>query len=384
MIDASVVSCWFRPGGLDVLMAGMRDQTYPRDRYEVILVDRRYERRHAEVMALAARYGVTNLRHVPEHRRNGPWAVVSSAFNTAFALARGTVILMLTDWTYAPPGWIEAHLRHHDGPPAYVLAPYPYHAVGITRALFDRLASELPGRISRPWAAYADQPKLRMKRDYDLSTQDDRQIHTCLDEDAVLRGEVFDEVSIFEEGLFDPAWLARMPPIPDDGDIRGCWTPAGAWTDPWGTHLKNESVLREVVWRLNGLDVWSERGGRVQIDSEFGLRLEALGVRFLWEPAAVAHTANPRHGICRTRPFGDDARRVAGRWSRADCDAYFERRIVEIRARKFLAAPAPYTLAGLADRLALWRTAAGIDTAPLDVPDRAFYGRDIWPFSPYG
>ncbi len=93
MIDLSVQVCSFRPGGIDILLAGMRDQTYPKDRFELVLVDHRYERRHEQVMALAKRYDLPNVTHVPEHRRNGHWAVTSSAFNTGFALAQGLSLI---------------------------------------------------------------------------------------------------------------------------------------------------------------------------------------------------------------------------------------------------------------------------------------------------
>ena len=379
--DVTVQVVTFRPAGLDVLLAGMRDQTYPKHRFEVVLVDHRYERRHAEVMELAKYYGV-NLIHVPEHRRNGQWGVCSSAFNTGFAVARGRVIIMLVDWTYAPPGWIEAHLRHHFGPPVYVVAPYRYHAVGITKPLYDRLKQEMGGRVSSPWEAFTRQPKLRLKQPFDLTTQDFRADYTCLEEDAVLKGEVLDEVSAFEEGLFDPGWLPRMPPIPDEdpGNRKG---PRSGHFDAFTAHLKNESVPREVIYRLNGTDIWSERGGRMSIDSEWGLRVEALGVQFVWEPQAQTECVNPRHGVCRTMPFGHVEERVGGRWNLADCEAFYGRRRREIREKRYLAAPAPYTLDALAARLEPWRTADWIDPGPLDLSDREFYGRDLWPDSLY-
>lgn len=377
--QVTVVSYTGRPGGVDIFLAGMRDQTFPRDQFEVVLVDRRYERRHQEVMDLARAYGV-RLIHVPEHRRDGRWAVTSSAINTGFALARGRVILLLVDWTYAPPGWIEAHLELHDGPPTYGVAPYYYHAVGITEPMYKRLAKELRKvrHTIRPWSVYANQPKLRMKIPVDLSDQDDRANVRSMDYDAVLRGEVFDEMSVFEDGFFSPAWLPRMPPLPDgDPGLRY------AAVDFAIVHLKNESMLRETAYKLNGTDIWSERGGRMSIDTEFGWRLHALGVKLAWGPKALAHCVNPRHGICRVTPCGDTIERVGGRWNLADCQAFVDRRRVEIAAGFHVPAPAPYTMEGLAEKLEPWRTADVIDTSRLDVPDTEFFGREIWPDSPY-
>ena len=376
MVEISVIAPTYRPGGIDILLAGMRDQTF-KD-FEVVLVDRRYERRHDEVVDLARRYGV-NCLHVPEHRRNGRWGCTSSALNTGFALAGGRVIIMLVDWTYCPPGWIEAHLKHHAQGRSYVLAPYYYHAVGITPAVYQQMQGR--GYQMPPYSDYANQPKLAMKIDFDLSTQDARADGPAVEEDAVLRGEVFDEISVFEEGLFDPAWLPRMPPLPPGDPGQRDRVPGG--THYTWTHLKNESLLREVVVQLNGTDICSERGGRMSIDTEFGLRLSCSGVGFIWEPAALAHCINPRHGVCRVMPFGDLVQRTEGRWNLEDCQAFFNRREQEVRAGKFLAAPAPYTIPELAERLKPWRTADLIDTSGLDKPDLEFFGRDIYPDTPY-
>src|SRR6266853_3506423 len=119
----SVLVSTFRPGGIDMLMAGMRDQTY-KD-FELVLIDRRYALRHDRVQQLAARCGV-KLIHVTEHRRNGKWVSFCSAWNTGMALARGDVLIFLQDYAYTPPGWIEAHLEALGYGRRYVLAPYTY------------------------------------------------------------------------------------------------------------------------------------------------------------------------------------------------------------------------------------------------------------------
>lgn len=356
MPEVSIITCTFRPGGLDISLAGMKDQTF-KD-FEYIIVDHRYERRHQEVMALAKDYNV-NLIHVPEFRRNGKWAVLSSAFHTGFALARGRVVIMLVDWTYAPPGWIEAHWRHHTPAPAeaprYVLGPYIY---------------------------YGQVPELIMKRPFDFSKQSSRSDHKCVEEDEVLRGEIIPEVCAFKEGRFDPSWLPGLAkalwPHQDSRSLG-----AGPDVPFTYTHLKNESILREMVLKLNGVDIISERGGRMSIDTEFGLRVEQAGALLWWEPEALAHCVNPRHTVCRVMPFGADTERVEGRWTVEDCQRYYARREAEIRAGMGLRAPAPHSLEELSQRLEPWRTATEIDTSKLDVPDHEFFGGDVWPDTLY-
>ena len=61
--EISVVTACWRPGGMDLLMQGMHDQTFKN--FEVIMVDRRYERRHKKVMEWAKHYGIECFYHVP-------------------------------------------------------------------------------------------------------------------------------------------------------------------------------------------------------------------------------------------------------------------------------------------------------------------------------
>lgn len=353
MLQVSVVSCSFRPGGIDILLAGMRDQTL-RD-FEVICVDRRYERRHEEVMALARQYGV-NLIHVPECRRNGVWGLTATAMNTGIALARGRVIIQLTDWTYCPPGWLEAHLQHHESSEArYVLSPYTY---------------------------YEQLPELNLLKPFDFSTQSARADVSCTDWDAVLNGEVIPEVCAFKDGPFDPAWLSQMVTSPPPHQDTRAMAPGPGVHYTW-THLKNESALRETYWKVNGVDSWAERGGRMSIDTEFGLQMIHSGVQLWWEPAGHAHCVNPRHTISRVMPFGDASERVAGRWNLVDNQRFFIRREQEITSGARVASPNPYTIEDLAQRLEPWRTAESIDVSNLDIPDERFFGPGIWPNTPY-
>ena len=378
--DVSVICNTFRPGGIDIFLAGMRDQTYPKDRFEVILIDHRYEKRHAEVMALAREYGV-NLIHAPEHRRNGKWAVCASGYNTGFALARGRIILMLVDWTYAPPMWIETHLNHHTGNRCYVIGPYIYHAVGITEEMYRVLSQTGPTRVSPPWSEFTRQPKLRIGHDLVL-LPDNHGSASSPEEALTLQDGVFGEITAFADGLFDPVWLARMPPFPI-GDAAARNIPYPCVVAPGLAHLKNESVARDVVYAINGADTWAERGGRMPMDSEFELRVAAINLPSVWSPDTIVHCVNPRHAVARAMPCSSDSERVDGRWSQRDCMEFLARRKREIAAKEHIYAPAPYRMVDLAKKLDPWRTADTINVSGLDVPDLEFYGREIWPDSPY-
>jgi glycosyltransferase involved in cell wall biosynthesis len=360
--EVSVVTTTFRPGGLDVTLAGMRDQTF-RD-FELVICDRRYEKRHQEVMALADEYGVRAI-HVPEHRRNGKWTTFCSAWNTGFAVARGKYVIILQDYAYCPPGWIAAHLAH--------------------------LRTDLRQYVAGPYA-YTEMPRLRTKIPFDFSQQMDRG-GDCSDEDAVLRGEVLPEMLAFEEGPFQASWCQALKRFeaPHQDVRRGIRPEPGTIEDCW-IHVKNESVARETLWELGGLDERLERG-KGPMDIDLGLRLERAGVQIFWDPTMPEQVVpNPRW-ICRTMPWGAMSRRVSegsyARWSYEDGLAYNERRKREIGAApdivsKIAAAHAKnnYRIEQLAERLEPWRDPRNHPVTSDDIDDDAYWGRQMWPESP--
>ena len=312
MPEVSIVIPTHRRGGLDITLLGMRDQTF-RD-FEVILVDHRYEHRHRGVMALAQEYEVP-LIHVPEYRRNGKWCVSLPAYNTGVALARGRVLMFLSDWTYVPPGWIEAHLQHHGEEPTYVTGRSIRYR-GVTEEAFsDLMAFSSPFNPST-WEG---------KEKYEIT---------------------------------GPAGPGRMPTY--------------AWI-----FMVNDSVLRETVLELNGFDEIYNRG-RGAGDSEWGTRLEVAGVRLWYWPQACTFSPCPR-AVYPQLP-GPAEGRADGRWTREDDFHYFyHKREPEIRASGEVRARNPYDIRELSERLDSWRQADTIDTAPLEMSDRVFWGKDVWP-----
>ena len=352
-IEFSVISCTFRPGGIDVLLAGMRDQTFPRKQFEVIIVDRRWEFRHQEVMALAKEYGLPNVVHVPEYRRNGKWACIGSSWNTGFAVARGNVLGLLQDFAYAPPGWIEAHFHWHTPHSwRYIVGPYTY--LGL--------------------------PPLQLKPPYDSLGFDfsgDR-LH-CTQQGPVLQGKVLDEMFIFQDGMFDPAWLKDLPRLDAPQDPRS--HAAGAEIPDTHLHIKNESIRRDVAYRLNGLDERLDRG-KGPLDLDWGLRLSSIGAKMIWDPATHTPALNSRL-IVPTMPWGTMNKRLEGRWSWQDGLAYNARRRAEC-SHEAPEAKNPTPLRTLSLALEEWRHDPAIDVARLEVPDALYWGpAPIWPDTPY-
>lgn len=359
MPSVSVMTSTFRPGGLDVTLAGMRDQTY-KD-FELVIVDRRYELRHAAVMRLAEVYGIADrVIHVPEHRRNGKWNTICSAWNTAIAVARGEYAIFLQDYAYAPPGWIEAHLSKQ-AENRLVICPYLYTGMPPLAEL------KIPG------FSFDDQ---HAKGDY------------CVELDAVLRGEVFDEMFIFAGGPFDPAWVPELPVDPARFGVDVRLSIRGGETanveDGW-IHLKNEGILRKHLLAINGLDERLERG-KGPADIDVALRLRAVGVDLFWAGPTASTPAINARWWCKTMPYGAMDQSVEDRWSfKGEGMRYNAIRAAEVHASadkaKAARAKNKYDIEVLADALEPWRSPSAEPKA-FDVSDRDYWGRDVWPDTP--
>src|SRR3990167_3490856 len=351
--EVSVLSTVFRPGGIDVLLAGMRDQTF-KD-FEVILVDRRYEKRHKEVQEMAWGYDVP-LLHVPEHRRNGKWVSFASAWNTAIALARGRVVIFLADWMYTPPGWIEGHLKALDGQRRYVAGSYRF----------------LP------------MPEVNVKQPYDFEAvvRKWEAGFECTEESPVARGEILDEMFPLKAGVFQPSWIPHLMGQPvrhQDLRVTDLRREGGPGLGEGWLHVKNDSVSRDVLWEINGMEERLERG-RGPLDIDLQYRLMAANVGLWWAPEGsvcffYAHVLDP------ALPFGSSQPiRLEGRWSWPDGLVYVERRRAEMRAGGSPRALNHWSIEELSARLASWRD--GEVPVSQNVDDLAYWGCELWPDTP--
>jgi len=339
----SVLVMMYRPGGVDITMAAMRDQTF-KD-FELIVVDNRYERRKSEVAALAAEYGVTTI-HAPEHRRNGKWIVACAAFNTAIALARGKYVIILHDFSYVPPGWIETHVAALEGNPRrYVTV--------------DHVNVDLPEVVS--------------KKPLHNNLATDR---TSTEVDDVFTDGSLDEICIFKRGRFDASWL----PLPIGPNQWQTGLPELHRTNQKPEHgwitLTNDSFHREFMYELNGIDERFDMG-RGPFDANLGVRVAMAGGEtfFIEEPKAVL--MNPRF-IMRTLPYGSYAEKIPGRWTYQDGRDYYHivKNTIPMRVR----AGNPYDLNRLATALGPWRFAE-TEKIPQEISDVAYWRHDLNPGS---
>jgi hypothetical protein len=247
-----------RPGGIDVSLLGLAAQTY--DDFEVIFVDGRYHKRHALVLDMVAASGLkAPFYHVPNHRyTEGPWTTISAGFNTGFMLAAGEIVLMLCDYAYAPPGWIETHLAHHSEP-RMVVAPHRYRA--MPRYIWptaERLVQFVPGA-------------------------DVRNIQKQLG--------MFVENSIFSDPITVDTVLSMSPAPPELNDSKLLMGTGP--TSYLYMHTKNESFPRENVLAIGGMDENYDRG-RGPGDHCIGHRLIDSGLQGWLASDAVVEVLNPR------------------------------------------------------------------------------------------
>ena len=329
MVKVSVCLPVFRPGGLDITFASLRDQNF-KD-FELILVDRRYEKRHQEVMDVAKKYGVRTV-HVPEHRRNGKWATVASAWNTAAMLAEGEILLMSPDYCYLPPDWIERHVSHHNGSRRMVLSRYVFFNLP---PVVDKLGNEV------------EVPPAELASSLPPGVQDGV-------------GDSYGEISIFREP-FCFSMIENSVSWPDSLQCPRYTLTQNSDSLCDHVHFRNESMPLNYFLEMNGLDENMDKG-KSHIDYEFGRRARAYGFEFVVDRENIAFILNPRT-LFPTLPQGQ---KEPGRWSYQMCESY----ALDAGNRP---APNPYLLSKRREILSKWRNMDFIPTEELEIPDHLYY-----------
>ena len=186
----------------------------------------------------------------------------------------------------------------------------------------------------------------------------------------------------FRDWRFDPAWLPRLfrqPVRHQDLRTTQLARPAGPGVGEGWLHIKNDSVRRDLMWELNGLDERLERG-RGPLDIDLQYRMEAAGIEAWWEPAASVCYLDP-HVLDPALPFGGTRPvRLEGRWSWPDGLTYVARRKQEMSEGATFKALNPWQMEYLAELLAPWRDHVEPESRHLD--DLTYWGREIWPDTP--
>lgn len=249
-----------RPGGLDISLYGLARQTF-RD-FEVVFVDGRYGKRKGRVAEAVRESGLSQpFYHVPNYRSpDGPWGVNCAGYNTGFALAAGEIVVILLDYAYVQPDWLEHHVKHAG---TLVLGPHRYR--------------KLVGAVAKD-----GKPLTEFERNM-LSTVP---FDVAMDAIAYQRTRI-DEVSCFAE----PWTVEKLEEAP----IEHVSVPLEETqaTEPYWMSTKNESFPRANVFACNGMREIGDHG-RVPCDPDLGYRLHWSGLEPWYVHETMVDCLNPR------------------------------------------------------------------------------------------
>lgn len=318
-----------RPGGIDIALAGLVNQTY--GDFEVIFVDGLYHERHLQVLDFVKKSGLRQpFFHVPNHRFNTSdlWGTTCAGYNTGFALSSGDFVVMLLDYGYAPPMWLELHARHQ-AQAKIILAPHEYRTLvnlntvdggGEALVTFDR--------------QYVD------ARDYNDVIK------------AILaQRRRFDSISSFSKP-FVPSDLENF--VVEESDAK-CKIPTQSWEDTNYFNTKNESFPLDAVLAVNGMDENYDRG-RGPGDPDLCYRMRLKTHLPMWiVNEAIVHCLNPRGVLPNMNVIIPENRRLPPpldyRWYIQDGYRHYDR----TKQSGAFRAPNPFEINALRSDIWHWR-----------------------------
>ena len=231
--DISVIETTARLGGFDILLNSMLAQEFDGE-FEVIMSDEFAAERYTPIVEMWKAEARFRLIHLAPKRKSRIYDD-SLGINTALATASGELIVVLADYTWAPPNYLQAHWDFHKANPGWSMS------CSLDRYPLPSMSGE-PYSIERDWW------------------------------------------SVFKNN-FRPEWFDGKEPIyrerrgsvgivHDDGkvEIPGDYV-----------YLLGDSVPLAVVKDLNGID---ERyiGGYGSNDVDFGVRANHIGHRWALNP----------------------------------------------------------------------------------------------------
>lgn len=211
----SIICPIHRHGGIDILEYGLERQNFPKEDYQLILCDKLYKERK-DLLYVWAKDNDINLVHF-EPRNKSNLHIHSSVLNECLEKAAGKYSIVIGDYSYLDPNFIDIHYQYNEG--GYCL--------------------------SSPQKIYA-LPKLS----------------TCLDQ----------PISVFNES-FNPDIFKLLPQFTLDPKLQ---LPNGALIDFHYWYNRNESFPTQIAKDIGGWnEAYNNRVGPSNL--EFGLRMQYEG-----------------------------------------------------------------------------------------------------------
>lgn len=271
----SVIVPTMRVGGIDVLWAGLRDQTLQSKDWELVLVDCIKPWRRDLGLEGAVTMG-THVGFTPQilwmepHGNRFPLNQYCRAMNTGIRAARGKICLFLVDYTVLPQNCLERHVTFHEKNRNSVLMA-PHRTVEC-----PKLCQYYPG--------YRQSNEHYTFEGIDRYNDD-------------LRSGLLDSCnwSIFDELFSSREYLKDLPEV--DRTVWGhdpkIEKPAGECEHTF-FYCRNESVLRSDLLSVNGFDENLDGSHGYQDHYIAGSLKTRLGLTFVNDPENVATIVNPR------------------------------------------------------------------------------------------
>lgn len=107
MIDVSILCPIHRYGGIDILSEGLVNQTFKN--FELVLCDKLYDFRKEIIEVSFPELNIKHFRPKEYNKFNAHSAVLNDCLN----MAEGNLCIVMGDYTYVPPNWIETHILMH-------------------------------------------------------------------------------------------------------------------------------------------------------------------------------------------------------------------------------------------------------------------------------
>jgi len=160
-MELSVLTYTIRSGGLDWMARYLAMQTFPKEKFEWIVVDGFYEDRKEELGDLCRSLGI-HLIHVPEPELPYTCLDYNIASNGNLALAHVTTpnIVIIDDWHIFPQNLLESHMKYLAM--GYAAIPQWIHVEHVVPT-GEEYQSGYEGFISREVTSRIHEPDQRLR-----------------------------------------------------------------------------------------------------------------------------------------------------------------------------------------------------------------------------
>jgi hypothetical protein len=259
----SVICVTNRIGGLDVLVAGLRGQTF-RD-FELILVDELNIPRATEIGRRMGEFTFDMDTFGPGVELR--WGNYMTSLNAALEIARGDRLLFWSDYTCPHPETLATHARFHEQHPDSVMLG------GIEYTELPKLHPGFP--LEYGWFAMG----------HDVANHRDETYAPWLDDKR--RHELYEEWRLnyerdLDSGRLDPfMWSVLEKPITSFADVADLrvFNHDRRDTSPF-LNLKNDSIPHALLEKIGGFDERAD-GCHGHQDSITARQLKKVGAEFV-------------------------------------------------------------------------------------------------------